>query len=224
MSHFDRVGWNDRNQMAANVGKDASLCLLPGRSRFIRLGIHLWTRHLDQIVRFCPTLNYQKGCRPGKAVCGQNPLLHRRGGEMEYLRIANWEKYQHYKNRNPRWVKLYIDTFNRPNWISLDDKSKFLLLICLGIGAICDGKVPKCAKTLQKISNLRRKPDLKPLIDIGFLLDDASTMLDREEKSKKKRRIREEDKKEFNELTEEEIFELKAMRQYELARSRSLDS
>ena len=143
---------------------------------------------------------------------------------MEYLRIANWEKYQHYKNRQPRWVKLYIDTFNRPNWISLDDKSKFLLLICLGIGAICDGKVPKCAKTLQKISNLRRKPDLKPLIDIGFLIEDASTMLDREEKSKKKRRTREEDKKEFNELTEEEIFELKAMRQYELARSRSLDS
>jgi hypothetical protein len=141
---------------------------------------------------------------------------------MEYLRIANWEKYQHYKNRNPRWVKLYIDTFNRPNWISLDDKSKFLLLICLGIGAICDGKIPKCAKTLQKISNLRRKPDIKPLIDIGFLIPDASKMLDREEKSNKKRR--EEDKKPFNELTEDELFELKAMRQYELDRSRSLDS
>ena len=141
---------------------------------------------------------------------------------MEYLRIANWEKYQHYKNRNPRWVKLYIDIFNRPNWISLDDKSKFLLLICLGIGAICDGKIPKCAKTLQKISNLRRKPDLKPLIDIGFLIPDASKMLDREENNKNKRR--EEDKKPFNELTEDELFELKAMRQYELDRSRSLDS
>jgi len=141
---------------------------------------------------------------------------------MEYLRIANWEKYQHYKNRNPRWVKLYIDTFNRPNWISLDDKSKFLLLICLGIGAICDGKIPKCAKTLQKISNLRRKPDIKPLIDIGFLIPDASKMLDREENNKNKRR--EEDKKPFNELTEDELFELKAMRQYELDRSRSLDS
>ena len=185
MSNPDCVGWNDRNQMAAYAGKDASVRLLPGRSRFVRLEIYHWTRHLDQILRFCPTLDHAKGGRPGKAVCGQNPLLHRRGGEMEYLRIANWEKYQHYKNRNPRWVKLYIDTFNRPNWISLDDKSKFLLLICLGIGAICDGKVPKCAKTLQKISNLRRKPDLKPLIDIGFLLDDASTMLDREEKRKK---------------------------------------
>lgn len=141
---------------------------------------------------------------------------------MEYLRIANWEKYQHYKKRNPRWVKLYIDTFNRPNWISLDDKSKFLLLICLGIGAICDGKIPKCAKTLQKISNLRRKPDLKPLIDIGFLIPDASTMLYREENNKNK--SREEDKKPFNELTEDELFELKAMRQYELDRSRSLDS
>ena len=224
MSNSDCVGWNDRNQMAAYAGKDASVRLLPGRSRFIRLEIYHWTRHLDQTLRFCPTLDHAKGGRPGKAVCGPNPLLHREGSEMEYLRIANWEKYQHYKNRQPRWVKLYIDTFNRPNWISLDDKSKFLLLICLGIGAICDGKVPKCAKTLQKISNLRRKPDLKPLIDIGFLIDDASTMLDREEKSKKKRRIREEDKKEFNELTEEEIFELKAMRQYELARSRSLDS
>ena len=52
---------------------------------------------------------------------------------MEYLKIANWDTYQHYKKKNPRWVKLYLDTFNRPNWVGLDDKSKFLMLICIGI-------------------------------------------------------------------------------------------
>lgn len=26
-----------------------------------------------------------------------------------YIRIVNWDRYQHYKNRRPPWIKLYTD-------------------------------------------------------------------------------------------------------------------
>ena len=28
---------------------------------------------------------------------------------MGYLRVTNWHKYQHYRNRKPVWIKLYVD-------------------------------------------------------------------------------------------------------------------
>jgi len=142
---------------------------------------------------------------------------------MEYLRIANWDSYQHYKKKNPRWVKLYLDTFNRPNWVALDDKSKLLMLICIGIGGVCDGKIPNCAKTLQKISHLRRKIDLKPLIDIGFLIPCSIDFIDREE-TEKRREEKTKEKTNVRNLTEEERFELAAMIQYRKDKERSLAS
>jgi len=142
---------------------------------------------------------------------------------MEYLRIANWDSYQHYKKKNPRWVKLYLDTFNRPNWVALDDKSKLLMLICIGIGGVCDGKIPNCAKTLQKISHLRRKIDLKPLIDICFLIPCSIDFIDREE-TEKRREEKTKEKTNVRNLTEEERFELAAMIQYRKDKERSLAS
>ena len=142
---------------------------------------------------------------------------------MEYLKIANCDTYQHYKKKNPRWVKLYLDTFNRPNWVGLDDKSKFLMLICIGIGGVCDGKIPNCAKTLQKISHLRRKIDLKPLIDIGFLIPYSRAIIDREEQRREEKE-KSKQKTNVSNLTEEERFELSAMIQYRKDKERSLAS
>lgn len=31
---------------------------------------------------------------------------------MTYLRVRNWEKFQHYKDRNPPWIKNYIELLN----------------------------------------------------------------------------------------------------------------
>ena len=28
---------------------------------------------------------------------------------MHHLRVRNWERYQHYKERNPPWIKLYVE-------------------------------------------------------------------------------------------------------------------
>jgi len=43
------------------------------------------------------------------------------------IRIKGWERFQHFKDRNPPWVKLYKDILDDPDWHSLDGESAKVL-------------------------------------------------------------------------------------------------
>jgi hypothetical protein len=45
------------------------------------------------------------------------------------LKIKNWTKFQHFKNRTPPWIKVYRDLLNDLDWFSLDDKSARCLIM-----------------------------------------------------------------------------------------------
>jgi len=48
------------------------------------------------------------------------------------IRIKNWRKFQHFKNRHPPWVKLYRELLDDPEWHSLDgDAAKHLVMFWL---------------------------------------------------------------------------------------------
>lgn len=48
------------------------------------------------------------------------------------LRIKNWEKFQHFKNRRPPWIKLYRDLLDDIEWHSLPgDAAKVLVSLWL---------------------------------------------------------------------------------------------
>lgn len=48
------------------------------------------------------------------------------------LKIKNWEKFQHFSNRKPIWIKLYREILDDPNWHQLDgDSAKFLTMLWL---------------------------------------------------------------------------------------------
>lgn len=42
-----------------------------------------------------------------------------------FLSIKNFDNYQHYKHRNPPWVKLHISLLDDPDFLSLPDASKW---------------------------------------------------------------------------------------------------
>ena len=44
------------------------------------------------------------------------------------ITIKNWNKFQHYKNRKPPWIKLYRDLLDNPDWHSLSDFASKLLI------------------------------------------------------------------------------------------------
>ena len=48
------------------------------------------------------------------------------------MKIKNWSKFQHFKDRRPPWVKLYRDILDDPDWHELEgDVAKALVMLWL---------------------------------------------------------------------------------------------
>ena len=63
-------------------------------------------------------------------------------------RIKNWNKFQHFANRKPIWIKLYRDLLENPDWFDLDgDTAKILIGLWL-IASENEGFLPDI-KTLS---------------------------------------------------------------------------
>lgn len=86
-------------------------------------------------------------------------------------RIRNWSKFQHYKKRNPPWVKIHNSIFLSDDWASIPDNSKLIMVICIVVASRFDGFLPKSLGFIQRCASLRRKVNLKPLIECGFLVE-----------------------------------------------------
>ena len=44
------------------------------------------------------------------------------------MKIKNWSKFQHFKDRRPPWVKLYRDILDDPDWHELDAEAAKILV------------------------------------------------------------------------------------------------
>lgn len=88
---------------------------------------------------------------------------------MTSYKIRNWEKFQHYKDRNPPWIKLHVEILSSADWVMLDDASKLLAVVCMVVAAKHDGTVPDNAGYLKRVAYLDQMPNFKPLIECGFL-------------------------------------------------------
>jgi hypothetical protein len=59
------------------------------------------------------------------------------------MRIRNWSKFQHFKDRRPPWVKLYRDILDDIEWHRLDgDSAKHLVMLWLLASEGADGELP----------------------------------------------------------------------------------
>lgn len=43
-----------------------------------------------------------------------------------YLRVANWNQYQHYRHRRPIWIKYYVDILHDPKLLELPIPTRLL--------------------------------------------------------------------------------------------------
>lgn len=85
------------------------------------------------------------------------------------LKVRNWEQFQHYKDRNPPWIKLHFALLSSEDWVTLDDASKLLAVVCMLVASRNNGMIPNNPAYLKRVACLDRLPKLKPLIDCGFL-------------------------------------------------------
>lgn len=101
----------------------------------------------------------------------------------KYLSVPNWEKFQHYKDRNPPWIKLNTDTFTEYDFGCLQDASK-LLAICIWTLASRYrdpklGVVPADLEYIKKQCNLGngvKLEHLQELVNKGFLIDASNAL------------------------------------------------
>lgn len=89
---------------------------------------------------------------------------------MDYFRVKSWERFQHYKRRNPPWIKLYTSLLDDYDFGCLHDASKLLALCILMLAAKTGNKLPIDEAWLHKKTGLDQMPDLSPLFDCGFIV------------------------------------------------------
>ena len=90
---------------------------------------------------------------------------------MDYLRIKNWDKFQHYHNNKgtPKWIKLYVDLMIKPSWFQLSDSEKGQLVCIWMVGAGDEGRVPNNAVLLKRVAGLTGSCNTNRFIELGFL-------------------------------------------------------
>ena len=90
---------------------------------------------------------------------------------MEYLYIKNWDNYQHYKNRNPPWIKLHAKVLNDRKFTMLPSASRGLLIQLWILASEQEGKVPYDLDEIRfrlRDDSIKLK-DIELLRDSGFL-------------------------------------------------------
>jgi hypothetical protein len=58
------------------------------------------------------------------------------------MKIKNWKKFQHFKDRKPPWVKLYRDLLDDLEWHELDPKAAKVLVMLWLIASEDEGNIP----------------------------------------------------------------------------------
>jgi hypothetical protein len=96
------------------------------------------------------------------------------------MRIKNWTKFQHFKDRRPPWVKLYRDILDDLEWHELDPLAAKVLVMLWLIASENDGRIPD-NKTLAFRLRLTELKTKEIIIKLSHWLeqDDISKISER---------------------------------------------
>ncbi len=86
-----------------------------------------------------------------------------------YLSIPNWEEFQHYKDRNPPWIKLHNQLLENYEFECLPDASKAHLLCIWLLASRTENNFVNDAKWIGRKIGANSTVNLKVLIESGFL-------------------------------------------------------
>ncbi len=88
---------------------------------------------------------------------------------MGFIRIKNWETYQHYKDRNPPWIKLHRELITSETWVSLNDAGRVLAISIMLLAAASGNRIKDDLNYIKRVAYLHDVPNLSPLFKIGFI-------------------------------------------------------
>jgi exopolysaccharide biosynthesis protein len=116
------------------------------------------------------------------------------------MKIKNWSKFQHFKDRRPPWVKLYRDILDDIDWHELDPLAAKVLVMLWLIASEDEGRVPeiktlafrlrltesKTKELINKLSHWLEHDDINVISDCNQV---DSTETERETKKEKEKKV-----------------------------------
>ena len=85
------------------------------------------------------------------------------------ISVIGWEEFQHYKDRDPLWIKLHRSLLDNYEWGQLCDITKAHLVGIWLLAARFDNKVPADPVWIGRRIGAHEPVDLQELIDAGFI-------------------------------------------------------
>jgi len=93
---------------------------------------------------------------------------------MKTFSVKNFERFQHYKDRSPPWIKLYNELLDDYEFGRLPDASKMHLIAIWLLASRSENKIPYDAAWVARRINANTKVDLTLLACAGFIVVDQS--------------------------------------------------
>ena len=100
---------------------------------------------------------------------------------MQFISIRNFEKFQHYKDRKPPWIKLYRDILGDDRLFELTEAERWQLIGLFILASQNDNRIPYKPAWLKKELALSKPISLQKLIDTGWVIlleQDATQITD----------------------------------------------
>jgi hypothetical protein len=91
---------------------------------------------------------------------------------MRIFSVKNFERFQHYKDRNPPWIKLYNELLDDYEFGCLQDASKMHLIAIWLLASRSENKLPYDPEWVARRINATDPVNLDELVRRGFLLTD----------------------------------------------------
>jgi hypothetical protein len=70
------------------------------------------------------------------------------------ISLIGWERFQHYKDRDPPWVKLYRDLLTTESWVLGTDCSRLVQVASVLLAARYENKIPYRWSLIKKVASL----------------------------------------------------------------------
>lgn len=136
----------------------------------------------------------------------------------QFLRVTNYERYQHYKDRRPVWIKLYLDLLDDYQLKKQKPPTRLLAMLLLIVAAKQDNRIPHDPDWLSNevgMSVGSVAAGIETLVTIGFLSvasrnHSASKRLARryQDASPEKRQRKRRDREDQRPLADDQIGEI----------------
>lgn len=89
----------------------------------------------------------------------------------EYVQVKDFDRFQHYKDRDPPWIKLYVRILDDYAFSQLPDAQKAHLILIWVLASRLENKIPKDANYIRTRIGASSTVDLDALLASGFLQD-----------------------------------------------------